>query len=103
MNRERLQLVITNPCNYNYYKGDFFFKLTYRCAIHGYEWRHNGVLAFLYSTLMENKPDGFTVHADIEGAKVNGGTIPPEIMITNSSPDLVIINVNTNPTNMVLV
>ena len=24
MNRERLQLVITNPCNYNYYKGEKF-------------------------------------------------------------------------------
>ena len=24
MNQERLQLVITNPCNYNYYKGEKF-------------------------------------------------------------------------------
>ena len=68
-----------------------------------YEWRHDGVLAFLYSTLIENKPDGFTVYADIEGAKVNGGTIPPEIMITTSRPDIVIINTNTNPTSVMLV
>jgi hypothetical protein len=68
-----------------------------------YEWRHDGVLAYLYSTLLENKPDGFTIYADIEGAKVNGGTIPPEIMVTSSRPDIVIINCNTSPSSVLLV
>ena len=68
-----------------------------------YEWRHNGVLAYLYECLIKNKPEGITVYADIEGAKVNGGTIPPHIMVTTSRPDLVIINENTTPTTVLLV
>ena len=63
-----------------------------------YEWRHNGVVAYLYDTLMQHRPGGMTVYADMEGAKVNGGTIPPEIMVTTSRPDIVIINKNTSPT-----
>ena len=68
-----------------------------------YQWRHDGVLAYLYSTLMENKPEGITIYADIEGATVNGGTIPPEIMVTTSRPDIVIIDRNTSPTRVLLV
>ena len=68
-----------------------------------YEWRHNGIVSFLYATLMEHKPEGVTVYADVEGAKVNGGTIPPEIMVTIQRPDLVIINTNTSPTTVLLV
>ena len=60
------------------------------------------MLAYLYSTLLENKPEGFTIYADIEGAKVNGGTIPPEIMVTSSRPDIVIINRNTSPPSVLL-
>ena len=43
------------------------------------------------------------MYADIEGAKVNGGTIPPHIMATTYRPDLVIINENTTPTTVLLV
>ena len=61
------------------------------------------MLTYLYSTLLENKPEGFTIYADIEGAKVNGGSIPPEIMVTSSRPDIVIINRNTSPSSVLLV
>ena len=61
------------------------------------------MLAYLYSTLLENKPEGITIYADIEGAKVNGGTIPPELMVTRSKPDIVIINRNTSPSMALLV
>ena len=60
-----------------------------------YEWRHNGVLAFIYDCLTKNKPEEITMYSDFEGAKVNGGTIPPHIMVTTSRPDLVIIDNNT--------
>ena len=68
-----------------------------------YEWRHNGVLAYLYKTLIKNKQDGMAVYADIEGGKVNGGTIPPNIMVTTSRPDLVIVNENTTPTTVIMI
>ena len=36
-----------------------------------YEWRHNGVLCYLYNTLRDAKLPGFTVYADLEGAQVS--------------------------------
>jgi hypothetical protein len=60
-------------------------------------------LAYLYECLINDKPEEITVNADIEGAKVNGGTIPPLIMVTTSRLDLVIINENTTPTTVLLV
>ena len=68
-----------------------------------YEWRHNGVLAFLYKVLTDNKPENMKIYADIEGAKVNGGTIPPEIVTTVQRPDLVIIDNSTSPASVILV
>ena len=67
-----------------------------------YEWRHNGVLAYLYGLMMDSKPPGITIFADIEGAKVNGGTVPPDIMVTPQRPDMVIINKNTTPSTVFL-
>ena len=68
-----------------------------------YEWRHNGVLAHLYKEMMDSKPQGIVIYADVEGAKVNGGTLPPEIVVTTQRPDMVIINKNTFPTTVLLV
>ena len=68
-----------------------------------YEWRHNGVLAYIYECMTKNKPEEITIYADFEGAKVNGGTIPPHIMVTTSRPDLVIIDNNTTPSTVLLV
>ena len=68
-----------------------------------YEWRHNGVLAYLYAVMVDCKPPGISIYADIVGAKVNGGTVPPEIIITSQRPNLVIINKNTTPSTVFLV
>ena len=53
---------------------------------------------------MENKPEGFQLYADLEGARVNinGGTIPLEIIVSTSRPDLAIVNSNTSPTTVIL-
>ena len=50
----------------------------------------------------ESKPPGIEIYADIEGAKVNGGTLPPEVVITTQRPDLVIVNRNTTPPTVLL-
>ena len=68
-----------------------------------YEWRHNGIVSHLYETFRNQKIDGLRIYADIEGAKVNGGTIPADIAITTQRPDIVIINTNTTPTSVLLV
>ena len=38
-------------------------------VLNRYEWRHNGVAAFLYQDLRKNKPDDMEVYADIEGPR----------------------------------
>ena len=58
-----------------------------------YEWRHNGVLSYLYQELSDKKPESMQIYADLEGAKVSGGTVPPTIVITAQRPDLVTIQV----------
>ena len=46
-------------------------------------------------TIKENLPDHIKVYADLEGHKVNGGTIPQEMVVTSSLPDLVIVDSST--------
>ena len=68
-----------------------------------YEWRHNSVLAYLYQVMSESRPDNVKIYADIEGAKVNGGTVPPDIMVTPQRPDMVIVKNSTTPPTVYLV
>ena len=57
-----------------------------------YNYRHDSVLNHLASVIIANKPDSIEVYADIPGLDLNGSTIPPDILVTLSRPDLVIIN-----------
>ena len=34
-----------------------------------YEWRHNGVLDYIYEYMTKNKPEEITIYADFEGAR----------------------------------
>jgi hypothetical protein len=56
-----------------------------------------------HEKFINRKIDGLRIFADIEGAKVNGGTIPKDIAITTQRPDIVIINTPTTPTSVLLV
>ena len=42
--------------------------------------------------MIGGKPDGLEIYADIPGLDLNGSTIPPDIVVTLSRPDLVLIN-----------
>ena len=57
-----------------------------------YNYRHDSVLNHLASVIKSSKPDNIEVYADIPGLDINGSTIPPDILVTLSRPDLVIIN-----------
>ena len=61
------------------------------------------MLAYLYQVLQENKPEDMNIYADIDGAKVNGGTLPPNIVTTIQRPDLVLVDNSTNPSSVILV
>ena len=68
-----------------------------------YEWRHNSVLAYLYEEMMKSKPVDVKIYADLEGASINGGTVPPDIMVTTQRPDMVIVKNSTTPPTVYLV
>ena len=57
-----------------------------------YNYRHDSVLNHLTSVIIANKPENIEVYADIPGFDLNGSTIPPDILVTLSRPDLVIVN-----------
>ena len=58
-----------------------------------YTWRHDNILQYIKSKITNKK---YTVYSDIKGAEtVNGGTIPPNLTVTNLRPDIVIIDNNT--------
>ena len=65
-----------------------------------YEWRYNNIVKFLHTAASSQ---GLEAHADLEGCRVNGVTIPADINITGLKPDLVIINRNSNPQEVTLV
>ena len=57
-----------------------------------FTWRHNSVLNHLTTTIIENKPENLEIYSDISGLDINGGTIPPDVLVTTSRPDLVLLN-----------
>ena len=57
-----------------------------------YNYRHDSVLNHLARVIIENKPDNIVVYADLPDLDLNGSTIPPDILVTLSRPDLGITN-----------
>ena len=43
------------------------------------------------------------MYADLNGWRVNGGTVPQEMALTEQKPDLVVIDKSENPTKVMLV
>ena len=60
-----------------------------------FTWRHNSVLSYITLAIKENLPEHIKVYADLDGHKVNGQTIPQDILVTSSRPDLVIVDSST--------
>ena len=58
-------------------------------ALDRFEWRHNNIVHYLYSTLSSQRLEGVEVYADLEGLRVNGVTIPPDLAVSAQKPDLV--------------
>ena len=57
-----------------------------------YRFRHDSVLLHIVQKVIENKQDSMTVFADLEGWKVNGGTVPPDLVATGQMPDIVLLD-----------
>ena len=67
-----------------------------------YKFRHDSVLVHLLDTIIKNKKPEVTVYADLNGWRVNGGTMPPDLALTEQIPDLVIIDKSGATTKVVL-
>ena len=59
-----------------------------------FTWRQNTVLNYITNTILQNKPDYLEVYSDISGLDINGGTIPPDVLVTQARPDLVLLDRN---------
>ena len=58
-----------------------------------FTWRHNSILNHLAQALIEANNEGsWIIYADIPGMNMNGGTIPPDVLITAERPDLVLLD-----------
>ena len=67
-----------------------------------YSFRHDSCLNLIYKTLKENKPENIEIYADLKDCKINGGTLPPDVALTGSRPDLVLVDRSCNPHHVIL-
>ena len=72
-------------------------------ALDRYEWRHNNIVHFLLKEFASQGLEGRELCADLEGKRINGVTIPPDVAMTAQKPDLVIINRKASPPEVMLV
>ena len=72
-------------------------------ALDRFKFRHDSVLNHLLHTIMKSKNDQLTDYADLNGWRVNGGTMPPDLVLTEQIPDLVIIDRSNTPAKVLLI
>ena len=65
-----------------------------------YDYRHDGILNYLYSIMRKIRKEQVEVYCDLEGSRVNGLTIPPDILTTASKPDLILVDRTATPTRV---
>ena len=67
-----------------------------------FKYRHNSILTHFAKKISDNKKAGMTVYADLQGWKINGGTIPAHLAQTEQRPDLVVIDESLMPSRVYL-
>ena len=72
-------------------------------ALDRYEWRHNNIVHFLLKEFASQGLEGRELYADLDGKRINGVTIPPDVAMTAQKPDLVIVNRKASPPEVMLV
>ena len=68
-----------------------------------FSFRHDSVLSHLVNTIVKRRKEGVSVFADLNGWRVNGGTVPPDMALTEQKPDLVVIDKSQSPAKVILV
>ena len=59
-----------------------------------FTWRYNSVHSHFAANLKRNIKEGQELYSDLPQFWLNGGTIPPDVLVTSFRPDLVIIDRN---------
>ena len=67
-----------------------------------YKYRHDSVLNHIVTRVSEEKPQSVEIYADLQGWRVNGGTVPASMVLTGQMPDIVLVNRSTTPVKVVL-
>ena len=57
-----------------------------------FRFRHDSVLAHLVDKNVSNKQATMEVYADLDGWRVNGGTVPSDLVATGQMPDIVLLD-----------
>ena len=70
-------------------------------ALDRFEWRHNNVVKYLHTLFSSQGPEGVEIFADLDGLRVNGVTIPPDLAMSAQKPDLVLIQRKTKEVKLV--
>ena len=61
-----------------------------------FTWHHDSILRTFISAVDSRLKDGCVLFSDLDGYQApHGGTIPPDILVTNFRPDFVILNRNS--------
>ena len=56
-------------------------------------WRHDSIINLFASTIKEGKPETLALYADIPKYRINGGTIPADVLCTLERPDIVLLDI----------
>ena len=51
-----------------------------------YKYRHDSVLTHLLDSIKKSKKEEVKVYADLNGWRVKGGTVPPDLVLTEQEP-----------------
>ena len=58
-----------------------------------YTWRHDSVLRTIFDFIRPEVKGGYDVFVDLSGHGAgNGGTVPPDVLVTTQRPDIFIVN-----------
>ena len=61
-------------------------------SLNRYRWRHDSCLTYLVRSIVASKAGTMSVYADLEGCKINGGTVPGDLVATGQVPDIVLLD-----------
>ena len=67
-----------------------------------YTWRHDNILHYIAKLLSQNRKENIDFFVDIPNYNINGGTLPPNVIVTQQKPDIVIVDKNTTPHTVLL-